>query len=61
MARVELDPFVSTEPDVEVSDEILARIDEGIQEADEGKLIRAEEVRRLIPQWISKSSTRQER
>ncbi len=35
----------------------LAAIDEGIKAADEGRVVSEEEVRKLIPQWISKFST----
>jgi predicted transcriptional regulator len=39
----------------------LAAIDEGIKAADEGHVVSEEEVRKLIPQWISKFSTRKPR
>jgi predicted transcriptional regulator len=35
----------------------LAAIDEGVKAADEGRVVPAEEVRKLLPQWISKFST----
>ena len=35
----------------------LAAIDEGIRAADEGRLVAEEEVRKLIPGWISEFST----
>ena len=51
-----IDPMVSTE-EVEVDTRTLAAIDRGILAADEGRLVSSEEVRKLIPQWISKFST----
>jgi predicted transcriptional regulator len=35
----------------------LAAIDDGIKAADEGRVVSEEEVRKLIPQWISRFST----
>jgi hypothetical protein len=40
--------------EVEVSSETLAAIDRGISDADEGRTVPIEEVRKLIPEWISK-------
>lgn len=40
--------------EVEVDAETLVRIDRGIKDADEGCTVPLEEVRKLIPQWISK-------
>jgi predicted transcriptional regulator len=56
----EIDPFVSTE-EVEVDDETLAAIDRGLKEADEDQDVSIEEVRKLIPQWISKFESRRAR
>jgi predicted transcriptional regulator len=55
-----IDPMVSTD-EVEVDKETLAAIDRGIRAADEGRLVSSEEVRKLIPQWISKFSTPDQR
>ena len=41
--------------------ETLAAIDEGIHDADSGRTIPSEDVRKLMSQWISDSSTRKER
>jgi predicted transcriptional regulator len=41
--------------------ETLAAIDEGIREADNGQLIPIEEVRKLLPQWTTVSSSPQKR
>jgi predicted transcriptional regulator len=40
--------------------ETLAAIDEGIQDADTGRTVPAEEVRKRLAEWISASSTRKE-
>jgi len=52
-----IDPFVSTEEEVEVDAETAAAIERGIRAADEGKVVSNDEVRKLIAQWISKFST----
>jgi predicted transcriptional regulator len=39
----------------------LAAIDEGIRDAKAGRSVPAEEVRKLLPKWITASSTRKER
>ena len=39
---------------VAVDAETLAAIDRGIKDADEGRTVSLDEVRKLIPQWISK-------
>ena len=54
------DPFVSTD-EVEVDDETLSAIDRGIRAADEGRVVSSEEVRKLIPQWIARFSTPNQR
>jgi hypothetical protein len=42
-------------------EETLAAIDEGIRDADAGRAAPAEEVRKLLPQWITASSIRKGR
>lgn len=49
--------MVSTEEEVEVDAETAAAIDLGIRAGDEGRVVSSEEVRKLIPQWISSFST----
>ena len=39
----------------------LAAIDEGLRDAKAGRAIPIEEVRKLLPQWITASSSRKER
>ena len=55
------DPFVSTEEEVEVDAAIAAAIELGIQQADEGRTVPLEDVRKMIPEWISKFESRQRR
>ena len=52
----EADSMLDEEDDV-----TLAAIDEGIKAANEGRVIAEEDVRKLIPQWISKFSTPNQR
>jgi predicted transcriptional regulator len=52
-----IDPFVSSEEEVKMDAETAAAIERGIRAADEGKVVSNDEVRKLIPQWISKFST----
>ncbi len=42
-------------------EEVLAAIDRGVQAADEGQTVPLEEVRTLIPHWLSKSASRSQR
>lgn len=41
--------------------ETLAAIDEGIRDAEEGRTVPSEEVRKRVRQWITASSTRKGR
>jgi predicted transcriptional regulator len=61
MAEFAPDPMVSTEDAIEVDAETAAAIDRGIAAADEGRTLSSEEVRKLIPLWISKFSTQNQR
>jgi predicted transcriptional regulator len=51
------DLIVSTEARVEVDAETAAAIERGIRAAEEGRMVPSDEVRKLIPEWISKFST----
>jgi predicted transcriptional regulator len=44
--------------DVPIDDETLAAIDKGIRDADAGRTVPMEEVRRLLPKRIMASSSR---
>ena len=45
----------------EEDEEALAAIDEGIRDAEADRTVPIEEVRRLLPKWITASSSRKER
>ena len=58
MAKVKsIDPFVSSEPAVEISPGTSRILKERVKTADEGRVVSAEEARYRIRQWLSKSST----
>ena len=46
---------------VEVDAETLAAIDRGIKDADEGRTVSIDEVRKMIPKWISKFESQKPR
>jgi len=46
---------------VEVDAETLAAIDRGIKDADEGRTVPIDQVRKMIPQWISKFESQKPR
>src|SRR5262249_52412635 len=52
-----VDPFVSTEKEIEVDAKTAAAIEKGIEAADEVRVVSNEKVRKLVPEWISKFST----
>ncbi|MGD0771866.1 MAG: hypothetical protein ABSC05_03500 [Candidatus Solibacter sp.] len=47
--------------DEEEDEEALAAIDEGIRDAEAGRTLPIEEVRSLLPNWITASSSRKKR
>jgi predicted transcriptional regulator len=59
MATVHLTGYDSP-PVIETPEgaEILKAIDKGILDAETGRTVPSEEVRKMLPQWISASSTR---
>jgi len=59
MTNQNLDTPVTDE--VEVDAETLAAIDEGLRDADAGRTIPIEQVRRMIPEWISRFESQKPR
>ena len=53
--------FEAADDNFEEDEATLAAIDAGIRAADEGRVVSLEEVRKLIPQWISKYSLQNQR
>jgi predicted transcriptional regulator len=51
---VDLKLQVPATEEVEVDAETVAAIDRGVKAADEGRTVPLEEVRKMIPKWISK-------
>ncbi|HVP49366.1 MAG TPA: hypothetical protein VMT32_22390 [Bryobacteraceae bacterium] len=49
---------VPTTGEVKVDNDTLAAIDQGIEDAESGRTVPLEEVRKMIPQWISKFKSR---
>lgn len=58
-SRIDLDNPASVQD--EEDEETLAAIDEGIRDAEAGRTVPIEEVRKLLPRWITGSSSRKER
>ena len=62
MGKVKESEFQKPVPALDDEDEeTLAAIDEGIRDADAGRTVPAEEVRKLLPKWIIACSTRKSR
>ena len=62
MAKAKKLEFENPAPALEDEDEeTLAAIDEGVRDAEAGRTVPAEEVRKRLPQWITASSTRKGR
>ena len=62
MAKVKKFDLEHPAPIVDDEDEeTLAAIDEGIRDAEAGRTVASPEVRKLLPQWITASSTRKGR
>jgi predicted transcriptional regulator len=58
MAKVQADPMVSRGEEAEVDAETAAAIERGIRAADQGRVVSSDEVRKLVSQWVSKLSIR---
>jgi hypothetical protein len=50
------DPFVSSEPEVEVDAETSQVLRERIETAEDGRLVSAENARKRIHQWLTRLS-----
>jgi predicted transcriptional regulator len=61
MAKAKKLDLENSAPIIEEDEETLAAIDEGMRDAEAGRTVPAEEVRRLLPKWITNSSIRKER
>jgi len=59
MADLKLDQPETAE--VEVDDETIAAISKGMKGAEEGRSVPLDEVREMIPRWISKFESRNRR
>lgn len=46
--------------EVKVDPEILAAIDRGLKDADEGRTVSIDEAQQMIPQWIFKFESRKQ-
>jgi predicted transcriptional regulator len=58
---VDLKLQIPVAEEVKVDDETLAAIDRGIQAADAGDTVPLDEVRKMIPKWISKFESQSRR
>jgi len=62
MAKTKESDFEKPAPVLDEEDEAtLASIDEGLRDAKSGRTVSVEQVRELLPKWISVSSSRKER
>jgi hypothetical protein len=57
MRELQIDPFVSTEPAVELDSETRRILEERVKSADQGRLVSADEAREHIKEWLSNSAT----
>lgn len=58
---VDLNLRVPVTEEVEVDDETLTAIDRGLKDADEGRTVTIDEVRKMIPGWISRFESQKSR
>jgi predicted transcriptional regulator len=62
MAKAKDFEFEKPTPEIDEEDvATLAAIDEGIRDAKAGRTVPMERVRKLLPKWITDSSSRKER
>ncbi len=61
LTMVDLKLQIPVAEEVKVDDETLAAIDRGIQAADAGDTVPLDEVRKMIPKWISKFESQSRR
>ena len=61
LGMVDLKLQVPVTDKVVVDVETLAAIDRGIKDADEGRTVPIDEVRKMIPKWISKFESQKPR
>jgi predicted transcriptional regulator len=61
MAEPVPDLMIAAEEEVEVDADTAAAIERGVRAAHEGRVVPSEEVRKLVPQWITKFSTPNQR
>jgi len=62
MAKAKESDFEKPAPVIEEEDDAtLAAIDEGIRDAKAGRTVALEKVRKLLPKWITASSSRKDR
>jgi len=52
-----IDPFICSEPAVEISQATSRILKDRMKTAGQGRLVSAEKARQRIQQWLSKSST----
>lgn len=57
----DLNMHVPVSEEIAVDEETLAAVDRGVKDADEGRTVSVDEVRKMIPQWISRFVLRQQR
>jgi predicted transcriptional regulator len=61
LTMVDLKLQIPVAEEVKVDDETLAALDRGIQAADAGDTVPLDEVRKMIPKWISKFESQSRR
>ena len=57
----EVDILASTEEEIEIDAATASAIERGIRDAEEGRVVSANRVRELLPEWNAKSSIQTKR